>query len=236
VLAASLADRFTPLMIAVLLAWMLCVCVHEFAHALVAYIGGDRSVRARGYLSLDPTRFIDPVMSLLIPAIVLLLGGLPLPGGAVLIDESALKSRRWGAYVSAAGPAANLLLFLLFALPLHPLLGLIHRFAAEQPTWVYFCGAMAYLNFVAALFNLIPLPPLDGYRLIEHRMSYETQWKLRQPQVAMSILGLLFMVFWIVPQVWIPFDLMHDLVTSALGLPGGLIYRGYVFIMYGGAS
>jgi Zn-dependent protease len=232
VLAASLANRFTPLLFAALLAWILCVCVHEFAHALVAYFGGDRSVRDKGYLSLDPTRFVDPVGSLLIPAIMLLMGGLPLPGGAVLIDESALKSRRWGVYVSAAGPAANLLLFLLFALPLHPLLGLVHPLAAVQPTWVYFCGGMAYLNFIATLFNLIPVPPLDGYRLIEHQLSYETQWKLRQPQAAMSALALLFMIFWLFPKVWIPFRIMLSMVTSALGLPGDLIEDGYYFVFW----
>jgi Zn-dependent protease len=219
-------------MIAALLAWVLCVCVHEFSHALVAYLGGDKSVRQKGYLSLDPTRFIDPMTSLLIPALMLALGGLPLPGGAVMIDESSLKSRRWAMYVSAAGPAGNVLLFLLFALPLHPMLGLVHRFVAEQPTWVYFCGAMAYLNFIAALFNLIPVPPMDGYRLIEHRLSYEMQWKLRQPQVTMATFGLLFMMFWVFPWVWIPFDLMFGMVTSMLGLPADLIHGSYYFVFW----
>jgi Zn-dependent protease len=225
--------RFTPLMIALLMAWILCVCVHEFAHALVAYFGGDRSVREKGYLSLDPTRFIDPVFSLLIPAIVLMLGGLPLPGGAVRIDESALRSRRWSLYVSAAGPASNFLLFLLFGLALHPALGLVKPTDGLHPSWVYFVGAMAYLNFVATLFNLIPVPPLDGYRLIEHRLSPETQWKLRQPQVAMMAFGALFMLFWVVPHVWIAFDIMLFLVTGALGLPDDLMHQGFLFVVHG---
>lgn len=230
---ASLADRFNPLLIATIAAWILCVCVHEFAHALVAYFGGDRSVRERGYLSLDPTRFIDPVASVILPAIVLLLGGVPLPGGAVRIDERALRSRRWNLYVSAAGPAGNLLLFLLFSLPLHPLVGLVDASAATQPTWVYFVATMAFLNFVGTLFNLIPIPPLDGYRLVEHRLSPELQWKLRQPQVSMLAFGLLFVVMWSFRWAWIPFQVMLGIVTSLLGLPADLMYDGYAFVFHG---
>jgi Zn-dependent protease len=226
-------DRFTPLMLAAIGAWILCVCVHEFSHALVAYIGGDRSVRERGYLSLDPLKFIDPVFSLLIPAIVLMLGGVPLPGGAVRIDESALRNRKWGAYVAAAGPASNLLLFLLFALPLHPRLGLVSFSTAYEPTWVYFCGAMAVLNFTAALFNLIPLPPLDGYRLIEHQLSEETQWKMRQPQTGMMTLGALFMVFIVFGDyAWIPFLRMLETVTGVLGFDARLMFRGYLVVLF----
>lgn len=225
-------DRFTPLFFAGIMAWVLCVCVHEFCHALAAFLGGDQSVRARGYLSLDPTRFIDPVFSLLVPAIVLMLGGVPLPGGAVLIDESALRSRKWGLYVSAAGPAGNVVLFLLFSLPLHPLLGLVDPTAEMQPTWVHFCGAMAFLNFFATLFNLLPVPPLDGYRLIEHRLSHEMQWRMRQPQNTMLAFGLLFLVFWTVDAALLPFLFMIGLVTTMLGLPFDLMLDGYYLVFF----
>lgn len=224
-------DRFTPLMLAALLAWILCVVLHEFAHAVVAYWGGDRSVAEKGYLTLDPTRFIDPVFSLLIPAIVLLLGGFPLPGGAVLIDTSRLKSDRWGAYVSAAGPAANLLLFLLFAMPLHPMLGLVDPLAMPQPTWVYFIGTMAILNFWSTLFNLIPVPPLDGFGIIEHKIDPETRWKLRQPQVAFASIFLLFFLF-DVPGFMAPFLWMLETVCRSLGLPIRLMIDGYGLVMF----
>ncbi len=226
------SDRLTPLLLAAILAWILCVCLHEFAHALVAWFGGDRSVREKGYLSLDFTRYLDPFASLLLPAIVLALGGVPLPGGAVMIDESALKSRRWGLYVSAAGPGANLLIFLALGLLLHPALGLVGHPAAEQPTWVYFLGAMAFLNFIGALFNLLPVPPLDGYRLVEHRLPEQWQWHLRQPQVAMTTFALLFLILWTVDAAWYPFYFMFDLVTEALGLPSGLMLRGYSLVLF----
>lgn len=229
---AFTTDRFTPLMLAAVAAWVLCVCVHEFAHALVAYVGGDRSVREKGYLTLDPTRFIDPVFSLLIPAIVLLIGGLPLPGGSVSIDESRLKNRNWGIYVSAAGPASNFILFLLFSLPLHPKLGLVDPLLETQQTWVYFLGAMAVLNFVGVLFNLLPIPPLDGYRIIEHRFSAEMQWKMRQPQTAMMCFGALFLVMVTFDEVWIPFWFMLDHVTATLGLPFGLMIESFNLVLF----
>lgn len=232
ILAFLDSDRLTPLLLAAVLAWILCVCLHEFAHALVAWFGGDQSVRDKGYLSLDFTRYLDPFSSVLLPVIVLALGGVPLPGGAVMIDESALKSRRWGLYVSAAGPGANLLVFLALGLLLHPSLGLIDPYTAEQPTWVYFLGAMAFLNFIAALFNLLPVPPLDGYRLIEHQLPEEWQWRLRQPQAAMTAFALLFLILWTVDQAWYPFYFMFGLVTDTLGLPAGLMIDGYDLVLF----
>jgi Zn-dependent protease len=233
-LVAAIANRFTPLSLAALAAWILCVTLHEFAHALVAFWGGDDSVRHRGYLTLDPTKFIHPVNTILIPAIVLLMGGFPLPGAAVPIDESRLRSQKWAAYVSAAGPIANFLLFLLLCVPLHPRLGLVDPLQERQPMWVYFLGTMAVLNLFSTLFNLIPLPPLDGFGIIEGSLDRETRWKLRQPQVGFGCLAVLYMILWNVPQTMLPFYWMLDTVTRALGLDGLLMLRGYFIIFQGG--
>jgi Zn-dependent protease len=218
-------------MFAALAAWILCVCIHEFSHALVAYWGGDDSVRHKGYLTLDPTRFIDPVMSLLIPAIVLLMGGFPLPGGSVQIDWTRLRSRPWATWTFAAGPISNFLLFLIFASVLHPRLGLVPPGYGLQPTWVYFCGTMAILNFFSTLFNLIPVPPLDGFGIIEHRLPQELQWKLRQPQVAFISIAMLFFLFGSTPFMRLMIYML-DTVCSALGLPVSLMIDGYRFVMF----
>jgi hypothetical protein len=90
--------------------WAVALCLHEFGHALTAYRGGDRSVRAKGYLTLDIRRYTDPVMSLLMPLALLALGGVPLPGGAVWINRAALRSRAVASAVSLAGPLTNLAL------------------------------------------------------------------------------------------------------------------------------
>lgn len=227
-----LAVQFTPLLLAALAAYIMCVCLHEFAHALVAYWGGDRSVRDKGYLSLDPTRYIDPVFSLLIPAIVLMMGGFPLPGAAVQINTAALRSERWSAYVSAAGPAMNFILFLLLAAPLHPVAGLVDPYAATQPTWVYFLGAMAMLNFVVTVFNLIPIPPLDGFGIIEHTFDYETRWKLHQPQVVWACFAGLMLFLFAIPGSMRPFVFMLEQVCGALGLPIHLLLAGYGVVLF----
>ncbi len=224
--------EFTMPMVAALLTWILCVCVHEFSHAIVAYWGGDDSVKAKGYLSLNPTRFIDPVFSLLVPAIVLMIGGLPLPGGAVMIDESRLKNRKWGLYVSAAGPISNFILFLLFAFPLHPKFGIVDLTLRVQPLWVYFLGAMATLNFIATLFNLIPCPPLDGYRLIEHKLPANIQAVMRQPQASLAMFAALFLLFTATPKAFYPFIWMLEQVTDRLGLPAWLLLDGFSFVLF----
>lgn len=229
---ADLSDRFTPLSLAALLAWILCTVLHEFAHAVVAYWGGDDSVKHRGYLTLDPTRFIDPINTLLIPAIVLLMGGFPLPGASVLIDHGRLRSQKWSAYVSAAGPAANFILFLLLCVPLHPKVGIVDPDAAHQATWVHFLGAVAMLNFIALLFNLIPVPPLDGFGIIENKLDPELRWKLRQPQVGWGCLVVLMMVMWNVPGAMMPFYWMLDAVTDSIGIPYHLLGDGYLFVMF----
>ena len=228
----AVQSHFTPLMLAALLCWILCTTIHEFSHAVVAYWGGDDSVRHRGYLTLDPTRFIHPVNSILIPAIVLMLGGFPLPGAAMMIDPTRLKSEKWGAYVSAAGPASNLILFLLMCIPLHPKLGIVDPYASYQPTWVHFLGAMAVLNFIAMLFNMIPCPPLDGFGMIEHRLDRGLRWKLHQPNVAYSCLFSLLAVFWLVPHAMLPFFWMLRMVTDNLGIPFHVLAHGYNVVLF----
>ncbi len=223
--------EFTPALIAALLAWILCVCLHEFSHALVAYLGGDASVRSGGYLTLDPFRFIDPIFSLLVPAIVLLMGGLPLPGGSVPINTLSL-SRAWRVYVAAAGPASNFLIFLLLAAPMHPKLGIVDAAATYQPDWVNFCGAMAVLNFIATLFNLIPCPPLDGYRIIEHKLPREVQEKFMYPQAQLAAFAVLFLVLWTWSGAWVPFFFMLQHVTDVLGLPSDVMLKGYFVVFH----
>src|SRR3972149_188316 len=99
----------------VLIGWIFSLCLHEFAHALVAYYGGDYTVKDKGYLTFNPLKYTHPVYSLLIPMLFLLMGGIGLPGGAVYIETWRLRSRRWESAVSLAGPSAHLLLATLLA-------------------------------------------------------------------------------------------------------------------------
>ncbi|MEM8810038.1 MAG: site-2 protease family protein, partial [Cyanobacteria bacterium P01_G01_bin.38] len=87
--------------------WVISVCLHEFGHAVVAYFGGDTSVKDKGYLTLNPLKYTNPGLSFMMPLLFLLLGGIPLPGAAVYINQGRLKNRLWKSAVSAAGPLAS---------------------------------------------------------------------------------------------------------------------------------
>ncbi len=228
-------ESFTnPFFVSVMICWIFSVCVHEFAHALVAYWGGDRSVRARGYLAFNPLRYIDPVTSILLPCVFLVMGGVPLPGGAVSIDTSALRNRRWASLVSAAGPASNLLLFALIAVVIHPAVGIVDPSvpADDQPNIVKLLGAMAVLQLFAILLNLMPVPPLDGFGIIEPFLDSETQRKLANPQLRWIGLIVLFFVFFRVDAFMDAFMDAIDLVLRSAGLPFEVTWRFYNIALF----
>jgi Zn-dependent protease len=160
----------------VICGWIASVCVHEFGHALAAYLGGDHSVKDQGYLTLNPLKYTHPVLSIGLPLLFLLMGGLGLPGGAVYINHNALRSPRWETIVAAAGPLGTLVFLLLTSIP----------FWFEWPPITdqnyYFWTALAYLAFTqvtALMFNLLPVPPLDGFGIIERWLSYDVRVRLR---------------------------------------------------------
>ena len=96
----SHAAQIGGVVLIVLGGWATSLCLHEFGHAITAYRGGDRAVRAKGYLSLDPRHYTDPVLSIVLPLIFVAIGGIPLPGGAVWINHHALRDRRVESMVS----------------------------------------------------------------------------------------------------------------------------------------
>jgi Zn-dependent protease len=156
---ASGAAQTAGIVLLVLGGWAVSLCLHEFGHAVVAYRGGDHSVRAKGYLTLDIRRYTDPVMSLLLPLLLLAVGGIPLPGGAVWINRNALRSRLVNSMVSLAGPLANLLVGVLLiiavnsgTLPFGLIIGLSY---------------LALVQVFAFVLNILPVPGLDGFGIWE---------------------------------------------------------------------
>src|SRR5688572_10972657 len=118
-------DIQNPIVWAILIGWIMSVVLHEFAHGFVAHLGGDYTIKERGGLTLNPIQYVDPVMSLLLPALFLMMGGIPLPGGVTYIRRDLLRNKYWETAVALAGPAANFILFLLLSLPFHPSIGWI---------------------------------------------------------------------------------------------------------------
>lgn len=195
--------RTAGIVLLVLGGWAVSLCVHEFGHALTAYRGGDRSVRAKGYLTLDIRRYTDPVMSLLLPLALLALGGIPLPGGAVWIDRAALRSRAITSAVSLAGPLVNLILgaALTAVVALSPLPG---GLAAGL-------SYLALVQVLAFVLNILPVPGLDGFGVVEpylpasaRRLASSLGWYaplllfvliIGVPEVANALFGASFTVF-----------------------------------------
>ncbi|MFC0439060.1 site-2 protease family protein [Kutzneria buriramensis] len=147
--------------------WVVSLCLHEFGHAFVAYRGGDHDVRTRGYLTLDPRHYTDPVLSIVLPLIYLIIGGIPLPGGAVLINHWALRSRPIESLVSLAGPLFNLLIGVLLNVVL---------LVVNLPTGLALAvGYLAFLQVMTFLFNILPVPGFDGFGVISPWLSREAQ-------------------------------------------------------------
>jgi Zn-dependent protease len=139
--------------------WVASLSLHEFGHAMVAYRGGDASVAHKGYLTLDVRKYTDPVLSIVLPLIFLIIGGIPLPGGAVWINRGALRSRGTSSWVSLAGPLSNLAVGAALALvvALVPMAGGL----------VVAMSYLALLQILTFILNILPIPGLDGWGAIE---------------------------------------------------------------------
>lgn len=143
------------------------VILHELAHGLVAYLLGDRTAKDAGRLTFNPLKHIDPVMSILVPIVLYMLNA-PVFGGAkpVPINSRNLKWREWGmALVALAGPLTNFLIALAAFLIAY-FSGIINMYNNEASLVQFIFAEIIYINLGFMLFNLIPIPPLDGSRVL----------------------------------------------------------------------
>jgi len=205
----------------VLLGWMLSVVAHEFGHAYVAWRGGDVTVAAKGYLTLDPFKYADGFTSLLLPVAVLALGGIGLPGGAVYLRQDLMRSPLWRSAASLAGPAGTLVVLVVLAVLLVAVRGYDAR-AMALPAALAF---LAFLQATALVLNLLPVPGLDGYGVIRPFLPGALVRVLR-PLEAMAIFLLVGAVF-IVPGLGASLFVAGIAITDALGVPRALVREGW---------
>lgn len=143
--------------------FVISLCVHEFGHAIVAYHCGDWTVRDKGYLTLDPLRYTDLQYSIIFPLVIMALGGIGLPGGAVYINTMYLHRRVDGTLVSAGGPLGTAVVLA----ALMALFSVVPQMATTAPVLYAALAFLALLQVTALIFNLIPCPGLDGWGIIE---------------------------------------------------------------------
>ena len=201
--------------------WVTSLCIHEFGHAFIAFLGGDRSVASAGYLSLNPLKYTHPLLSIGLPIVFLLIGGIGLPGGAVYLNERAIRSDRWRTFASAAGPLGNVLFAVLIGWPF-----LI--FGGAPPFGdIHFWGALAFLVFLqvtAVVLNLIPIPPFDGFGMIAPWISIEL--RILANRLGMLPLLVLFFLLWQGGPVSAVFWNFVYTQTGLLNVPEYLIFLG----------
>lgn len=201
----------------VLAGWSVSLCLHEFGHALAAYRGGDRSVRAKGYLTLDIRRYADVGLSFVLPVIFLLLGGIPLPGGAVWIEHGAIRSRAVRSFVSLAGPLTNLV----FGAVLTAAVALVPMPFGLQIG----LSALALIEVLAFVLNILPVPGLDGFGVLEPYLSFPARQLATRVRPWAPIA--LFALFIGVPGAFSWLFQLGALVFGAIGGDPGLAGAGY---------
>lgn len=190
VLAWLAGEKVQPLayvgvFIFVIAGWLVSLCLHEFGHAFTAWRFGDHDAAVRGYLTLDPRRYSHPALSLLLPMVFIALGGIGLPGAAVYLRTWFMTPTR-RTLVSLAGPAANVVLAVLL---------LVATRLFFDPRHAVLWAGVAFLGFLqimAVVLNLLPIPGLDGYDALEAHLSPETQ-RAVAPAKQYAVFFLLFL-------------------------------------------
>lgn len=178
--------------------WIVSLCLHEYAHARTALHGGDVSVGAKGYLTLNPTKYTHAMLSIVLPVVFVVLGGIGLPGGAVYIERGRIPGRWRHSLISAAGPLTNALFAALLTMPFW-----MDAMADVPFAFRYALAFLAMLQMTAAILNFLPVPGLDGYGVLEPWLSpaLRRQAEPFAPFGLLIVFGLLWVpavnqVFW----------------------------------------
>ncbi len=164
--------------------------LHEYLHGWMADQLGDKTARYAGRLTLDPRAHVDPWGSFGLPLLLLLASGgsfmfayaKPVP-----YNPFNLKNQKWGpAAVAVAGPAANFILALLF--------GLVFQFAPMNDVMAQLVYIIVYANVLLGVFNLVPIPPLDGSKVL-FALLPDSMWQVRQTLERYGMFILIFFIF-----------------------------------------
>lgn len=175
---------------------LFAVTLHEVAHGWVARLFGDSTAAKSGRLSLNPLRHVDPVGTILIPAVMILLPGNFIFGWAKPVPVNAMQlgnPRRDMAIVAAAGPASNFVMAFFWAIIMRSCLASTGSDSGYAEFFVYMGAAGVVINLMLMILNLLPIPPLDGGRVLAGVVPDNFSYVLRkiEPYGFFILIGLL---------------------------------------------
>lgn len=173
----DLAFARGPALAFMITGWCVSLTLHEFAHAVMAYRGGDRTVADKGYLTLDLRRYVHPFLSIVMPLVFMLAGGIGLPGGAVWIRNDLIRTRTNRSLVSFAGPFANMLCAVAC---LAPFSVVSEAQLVRHSHFFAMLGFLGLLQITAVIINLLPIPGLDGFGILEPWMPHGLRTAVQQ--------------------------------------------------------
>jgi Zn-dependent protease len=196
------------------------VIFHEYAHGYMAYRMGDTTAKRAGRLTLDPMAHVDPIGTLLLPGFLFLLtligrGGFIIGyAKPVPINPFLFRKPRGIIWVSLAGVVANLLIASVFLGIVRILVIFEGGTILERAIWT--CIYIAYINIILCIFNLIPIPPLDGSRIV----AYFLPTSAKRAYMSIEPYGFMIILLLVIPFGYFLSDLAREIVDLILRLYG----------------
>jgi Zn-dependent protease len=184
--------------IAMILILIFSVVLHEMAHGYAASWLGDPTARLAGRLTANPIPHLDPMMSVILPGLLVVTGSPILFGAAkpVPYNPYNFTNQKWGeAIVAVAGPLANIAIAIIFVLLIRSA-----ELLSLTETFIFLAEKVVTLNIFLAFFNLVPIPPLDGSKILPKflpfglAMKYEKFRRIFEQNVALGF-GLVILLF-----------------------------------------
>lgn len=152
---------------------IMSVVIHEVSHGFAALFLGDPTAKYAGRLTMNPLKHLDPVGSVLVPILGYISGGVIIGWAKpVPFNPYNLRDKKWGeALVAIAGPLSNILLAIIFSL----FIRLALSWGLASSAFLSLSGYVVFINIVLCIFNLVPVPPLDGSKILFALLPYRLQ-------------------------------------------------------------